>query len=534
MNLRPALHQHLRQRLQAFSEGFRQNLALIGPPGSGKTFQLQQLAASAPERLLVISCPLYRESCRSFLQRFLGAILEAGLTSASGISGPAAQPATLSLEQWLGRAEAVFPRTVAAMRPIEGLLTRRLYGEAFNRTLETIPRLIEERGRPCVLILDEFLYLEELGFHHAFHELGKRVMTWPSTLFVLSSSSAYRAKLILRERLQLLFGQFELLTLETLDPAIADAWANQELAQIAGASEAIPFLIHWLGSYPWYLAVLLKRLKELAALQHRATLSEALFLQAAWDVLGSREGMLHQWCLSCTETLSTNRLGARALEALLQMAKGAKTPTAIGQAIGRAGLSDALQVLLEHDLAQRKGMCWIITNPALRCWLSTILTLQRTEARWDDAAARRQFDGELRGMWQTWSHRQRQPLAEQVARLFTQFADETISLDAKTGRLPKFDSVQTASADPDRQSAYLIASGDGKRWCATVHDGPVDEQAISRFEMFCRSQSPKPSRKIIITTAPMDAHATLLAKAAKMWIWEPDDLNILRGIYGQP
>ena len=83
-NLRPELARHLEQRLKAFGEGFRHNLALIGPPGSGKTFQLQHLLLHAPANLLLVYCPLYRESCRSFLHRFLSAILQAALSSASG------------------------------------------------------------------------------------------------------------------------------------------------------------------------------------------------------------------------------------------------------------------------------------------------------------------------------------------------------------------------------------------------------------------------------------------------------------------
>ena len=53
-NLRPELAHHLRQRLNAFGEGFRHNLALLGPPGSGKTFQLQELIRARPTNALVI------------------------------------------------------------------------------------------------------------------------------------------------------------------------------------------------------------------------------------------------------------------------------------------------------------------------------------------------------------------------------------------------------------------------------------------------------------------------------------------------
>lgn len=542
-NLRPELFRHLRQRLEAFREGFRHNLAIIGPPGSGKTFQLQQLLAPHPLNPLIIYCPLYRESCRSFLQRLQFAILQT--VESDALSPAAAMPTCLPagtagrqatghqpLEELLQRLEPQLPRTVAAIRPIEELVTRRLFGEAFNRTLDVIPVLTQERGRPCAVILDEFLFLEELGLTHAFHELGKRVMIWPSTWFILSSSSPYRARLILRERLQLLFGQFELLTLNALDLDASTTWLQQELRGIRGANTVTPFLIQWLGAYPWYLAVFLKRLRELAALGQRPDFSEALFLHTAWDVLGSPEGPLHQWCASKTEGLAQGHLGTRAMEVLLHVAQGARTATDIGKRTGRAGLSDALQRLVEHDVALRNGMCWMVTDPVLRCWLSTVLSLQRLEPRLNDTDVRARFEQYLRALWARWMSSSQLSLAEQMVELFAKFDDETVSLDSKTGRLPKFQTIRTHQPDGPGPSAYLIAHGEGKQWCATVHEGPVSEPLVASFDAFCRTQTPKPSRKVVITRSTMDQNARLLAKATSMWVWGTDDLQVLRGLYG--
>ncbi|MBI2104628.1 MAG: ATP-binding protein [Candidatus Omnitrophica bacterium] len=528
-NLRPDLTRHLSQRLAAFGEGFRHNLALIGPPGSGKTFQLHQLLARSPG-LTLIYCPLYRESCRSFLQRFLSAILQAGLPSLfQAADGQASHP----LDALLARAEPILPKTAAAVRQVESLLSRRLHGEAFARALDTIPVLLEERRQPCLLILDEFLFLDELGLGHAFHELGKRVMTWPTTLFILSSSSVHRARIILRERLQLLFGQFELMRLEALDPKQAAAWAQQELRGIRGAKAMAPFLLQWLDGYPWYLTVFLKRLKELAALGKTAELTEPLFLQTAWDLLGSAEGTLHHWCASRMEALAAGRFGARAADALIQIAEGARTTTELGKRVGRGGLSEALELLLEHDAAQRNGTCWIVPDPILRCWLSTILSPQRADARPDGADIRQRFEHHLRALWTRWMQAHQLSFPERIVELFGRFADDTVSLDSKTGRLPKFDAIQTVRPDDAGSDVYLIADGQGKRWCAAVRSEPADERAIASFETFCHAQTPKPSRKVVVMKAGMDQHIRLLAKAANMWVWEPAELHLLMELYGQ-
>jgi hypothetical protein len=530
-NLRPVLARHLQQRLEAFLEGFRQNLALLGPLGSGKTFQLQRLIAPPQPAVLLIYCPVYRESCHSFIQRLLAAALTAGLREPPGVGPDPVRSPTQRLSDLLARAEPQLPLAVTAARQVEEMLARRLYGEAFIRALDTIPLLIQDCGAPCVLLLDEFLLLQELGLVHAFHELGKRVMIWPSTLFVLASSSVYRARIILRERLQLLFGQFELLTLDALAPEPAAAWLTEELGHLSGVAMMGPFLIQWLGAYPRYLTVFLRRLRELAALSRTRHLTEPLFLHTAWDLLGHAEGALHQWCAARVDGLSRGRLGARALEALIHIAEGARTATDLGQRIGRARLSDALQLLVEQDLAQRNGSCWMVTDPILRCWLSTVLLAQRASAPLDRAETQRRFEAHLRGIWTRWVEAQQLSFPEQVVALFGKFADDTLSLDSKTGRLPRFETITTHEPNGSGSAAYLIAEAHGRRWCVTVQADSVDERAVANFDAFCRRQLPKPSRKVLVVKAGMEDTARLLAKATNMWVWNLEDLRVLTELY---
>jgi hypothetical protein len=383
-----------------------------------------------------------------------------------------------------------------------------------------------------VLILDEFLFLEELGMSHAFHELGKRVMIWPSTLFILSSSAPCRARAILRERLQLLFGQFELLTLDALDGSVASAWIQQQLRRLRGIKEISPFLIQWLGSYPRYLGLFVKRLKELAALVDTTKVTEALFFEAAWDLVGSPEGAVAQGCLARTEQLAQRRRGDQALEALIQVAEGSRTTTDIGRRIGRSGLAEALEALVEADLVLRKGTCWLIPDPMLRCWLTTVFAPRRRGIVSDVKALRARFEQYLSGLWQQWLQSSQLSFADQVVHLLKSFRDDTIVLDSKTGRLPRF---QTISAQRDTQGSantYLVAEGEGKRWCCVVHDGMLDEAAVGQFNAFCRRQTPRPSRKVVITRSGMEENARLVAKANSMWVWEPDDLQTLLELYG--
>ncbi|MBI2093253.1 MAG: ATP-binding protein [Candidatus Omnitrophica bacterium] len=535
VNLRPKLAAHLQQRLQAFEEGFRHNLALIGPAGSGKTFQLQQLLESKPSvNLLLLYCPLFPESSRSFLTRFLSSLLASALEN-SGHNEPAMespQPACPSLRQWIHLAQPAFPRTAAAVESIENLIARRFYSEAFTRALDVVGILGEESRRPCVLILDEVMHLEDLGLTHAFHELGKRVMTSPTTLFILTSSSIHRSRAVLRERLQLLFGQFQLIALEALEAPIATAWVQEQLRDIGDAKEASSFLIHWLGGYPWYLSMFLQRLAERIRLSGQSHVTESVFLQTAWDVLGSPEGPLFQWCRLRVERVSQDKRGNRSVEALTQIAEGARTTTEIAKRIGRAGLTEAMQRLVEEDLALRNGNCWVIPDPLLRFWLATVFSSQRNDPRMNPATSRQRLENYLQSCWARWMQNRQLTFAEQVVELFSKFSDDTVSLDSKTGRLPHFEAITRHPKDHSPEEAtYIIAQGEGKSWCASVQESAVDEAAIARFEAFCKQQAIKPSRKVVICRQSIEPNARLLAKSTNMWVWGTQDLSILEGLY---
>jgi hypothetical protein len=237
------------------------------------------------------------------------------------------------------------------------------------------------------------------------------------------------------------------------------------------------------------------------------------------------------------EGLAQGRLGTRALEALLQIAEGARTTTELGARVGRGGLADALQLLVEHDVVQRNGSCWIITDPIVRCWLSTVLFAQRSDARLEGAESRQGFEHYVRSLWSHWLQGRQLSFPQRVLELFGRFCDDTVSLDSKTGRLPRFDAIiphrPDGTPDGTGEDIYLIAEGQGKRWCAAVRSEPVDENAIARFDAFCRAQTPKPSRKVVILQSGMDENARLLAKAANMWVWHPADLRLLMELYGR-
>ena len=533
-DLRPALSAHLAQRLRASQEGFRHNLAVLGQVGSGKSTLVQHAMQANANGSLRIFCSMQRESLREFLRRFASALLR----------GAVEPPPEIALPELIAAAERIVPNTVAAIQQLEHSAGTHAQVEAFLGALDLVPLLHSELRRPCLLVLDEFLHLEDLGLSHAFHEMGKRIMTWPFATFLLTSSSSVRARTILHERLHLLFGQFEIMTLGPIDPQAAMAWMEQALPGSSRQPELTSFLLRWSGQVPGYLAVLLTRLHELAILHQetrQATIAalsrdqaRALVEQAVWDVLGSPEGAWHQRCAAQIERLVHQPDGLLAREALLAMSQGARTTQAIAQQCGtRRKLPQVLRRLAESELVQQQGACWMIPDQVFACWLTGVLAPTQANSWPDRARARQHFLEAFRAMWTGWHEVARTPLITRVGELFGKFRNETVLLDHKVGRLPAFGEFTTHHAG-GQDAAYLIAAGEARRWCCLVHEGQLDETAIANFERFCRAQTPRPLRKVVIAKGGLDLNAKLLAKEANMWVWEPDEMNLLFRLYGQP
>ena len=521
-DLRPTLAAHLQQRLGVLSQGFRHNIALLGMSGSGKSHLAQQALRQLDAGFLKIYCPLQSASASTVVRQLTVAVLRAIVEDREG----------LPLEELLTRVSPTAPKTAEAARRLIDAGVGHVPAEAIVQALDLVPIAHGELRRPCVLVLDEFLVLGQLGTQ-LFHEVGKRVVTWPYTVFVLTSSSPLKGREILRERLQLLFGQFELIALGHAEPTAAIAWMEQELSATPEADGLLRLVLEWTGPSVWALKVLVKRMRELTVLMGQPARLEVILTRALWDVLGSRDGVLHQWYAAKLQRLDGVRYGMLARDALLAVARGAKTTHAVCQAIGaRRHVSQALQVLIEQDVVVRRGACWLVPDQLLKLWLTSVHDPVQPQSVADPVHPGEPFERAARRLAGEWLQASRLSLTDQVQALFARFQNETIALEHKTGRLPAFQSFRAVRSD-DGRGTFLVADAGAQRWCCLIDDRGLSEPDIAAFRRFCQQQSPRPARAVVIAYGGLELNVKLVAKDAGMWVWEPDDLRLLSLLYGQ-
>jgi hypothetical protein len=149
-DLRPHLSEYLAQRVSAMKDGYRHNMALLGPVGSGKSCLISTVLQKSPkEKIIKVYFSLQKEPAKAFLKRFIVSIIKAGLELEVD------EPYELLIQ---GAKERI-PKTYAAIQELETYIGGRLQVDAFVRALDLVPTLQQELNRPCVLVFDEFYIL---------------------------------------------------------------------------------------------------------------------------------------------------------------------------------------------------------------------------------------------------------------------------------------------------------------------------------------------------------------------------------------
>ncbi|MDP3142548.1 MAG: ATP-binding protein, partial [Candidatus Omnitrophota bacterium] len=167
---RKSIIELLNRRVFDLKEGYRQNLALLGPEFIGKTSILEEfLAQLGEDNIIPVYLALGEIDFDIFVQKFIGRLLFNFLKN-KNIS-----PAD-NFEVLLQESQRFIPLTAQHIKKICFSLDKDKRIDAY-RDLLSLPEIFEqETGCFCLVILDEFHHLEEFELPNIFQELGKKIM----------------------------------------------------------------------------------------------------------------------------------------------------------------------------------------------------------------------------------------------------------------------------------------------------------------------------------------------------------------------
>ena len=276
----------LKKRVLDLKDGYRQNMAFVGPEYIGKTSLLQKFIHDLEDKDLVTAYISFKGKDFSCLFANFATSILYNFSKSENL--PLHQELALLLEATQHR----LPQTFTAIKHIQALTDKKRFAEAYEG-LVSLPEVFTlESNKFCIVIFDEFHHLDHLDIPQAFQELGKRIMTQKRCLYFMASSLQETARRILTEKLSLLFGHFEVIDVEPFSVRTSREFIDASLKGAQIKDQLKNFLVDFTGGHPLYLNMLTTELNQLCQLHRQAEIFLPFLSYAVENTIFNRWGVL--------------------------------------------------------------------------------------------------------------------------------------------------------------------------------------------------------------------------------------------------
>ncbi|MDO8662718.1 MAG: ATP-binding protein [Candidatus Omnitrophota bacterium] len=518
---RKAYEEILEKRVSGLKDNYRQNIAIVGDELVGKTSIIFNFLDKFQDNRIV---PLYLdvrpEPVASFAKRFIGVLLYNFLIN-SDIA------LKEDLEFLIAKSEKYLPDTVNKVRSILDSLSKRKTKNVFSELNLLCESLHQETGKFCVVIFDEFQNLEQIGFLNLYREWSRLLISSKNTMYIIISSMKLKTKNILSKNLSLLFGNFEVITVEPFDIRTSGEYLQNRLGSVNLAVPLVSFIVHFTGGYPLYLEVIANALLENKGSNLAEILEDELFdstgilNQRFYNYIRSFLGQAHSNdYIAILYLISSGRNKIKEIAHLLHMTK--------------KDLISRINHLLELDTITRSGDFLKINDRVFSFWMKFVYQGKLQSLTFDAKNQKVKFRDNLDEMIQEFIVQAQKPLMERVNELLGSFEDEIVQLERRKVRLNHFREIKPLQFRSPVLSHGLIGRSNESLWIVAVKQEVLTEEDVLEFSRECRKYRHKLQRKIIVTLKDIDMNTRLRALEEKIWTWDINSLNQILDLYSKP
>jgi len=522
----------LKRRVLDLKEGYRQNVALLGNRFIGKSLLLRKFIGELDdEGMIVIYLDLDNKDFNYFFSRFVGSLLY-------NFSKAQKLPLFDDIQLLLENARPFIPQTVEEIKRIQSQLFDGHYEKSY-RDLISLPEIFSsETGKFCVVILDEFQNLEELGIADVFQELGKKIMTQKRSIYILSSSAAGFAKKILSEKLSLLFGNFEILEMEPLDLSQSGSFIEQRLQGIRISPSLCGFLTDFTAGHPLYLDLIVQEAVHLCAVYKQDEVFIPILIQAIENVLFNPWGALSRHFEILVNHLAFAKNHRAMSSVVIALANGKHKLKEVAQQAGLKGpaLNQRISRLIESGIIVKNGSVFHFQDKLLRYWIKYVFQKRLQAIDLDPQKRKEAFVEELNRSWANFQKVSRDDLSSRIVELFSCFDNEAFSLNGRKYKLPVFHEVVPFPNSHLTGTDFQIikASGSQGVWFIILKQDSFCENDVNVFVSELKKLDQKPQRRVIISLTDLDENTKVKALQERMWIWNEKEINALLSFYDKP
>ena len=522
----------LGKRVLGLKDGYRQNLALLGSRYVGKTALVERFTADFEDRdVVILYLNLESRDFGHFTQQFSKGLLYHFLKKQN-------LPLQEDLKLLCETCRPLIPTTTAAIESIQTLLKEGKNNEVYAALLNVSEIFTQEAKKFLVLILDEFQNLESFPVTNVFAELGKRIMTQKSCLYIATSSNQPQAKTILSQKLSLLFGNFEIIEITPFDLATSQGLIDHNLEGIKIGLHLKNFLVDFTDGYPLYINMLCQELICLTALHRQGEIYAPILARAIENLVFNPWGVVSRhFELTITE-LCHGKSAGNLCSLLVALSEGKHR---IADAAQYLILKPSLVIqrinsLLEADIVQKNGNYYHIKDKLFKYWIKYVYQRRLKAIDLEPGKARKMFKEEINRCVNEFQMVSRKDLSLRMMDLLHKFDEEAFELSGRRYKLSAFKNITSTKlrlGSGNLLDALLATSSEGQ-WLIVLKKDPVLEHDLSTLALEIKKLSPRPGRCVLVSLSGLDESAKVRALQDKWWVWNEGEVNTLMHLYDEP
>ncbi|MFH2139122.1 MAG: ATP-binding protein [Candidatus Omnitrophota bacterium] len=516
----------LQKRIEASQKRYRQNISILGYQSLGKTsLILELLRRTKSPDIIPIYIEIKPKSIKDLAKNFIGVLLYQYLSIDN-------QVLEEDFEYLVKTSKQKIPRTINHINQIRKLLKdNKSNDEVYGMLLDLSQVLYEETQKTILVILDEFHNIEYLGLRNPFLELSNKIMVQKHTMYILISSAVHAAQELLAEKLSLLFGNFETITLQPFNAVTAKQFIDRKIRNIYMAEDLKNFLIQFTGGYPFYLDVITEQLKTSCLESKSESITEEILLSSLAETMFNDHGILNQFFNNKFYRFLNNSNMTVFASILLAIAKGHKKPSQMGSYLNRKtpDINRYLNKLLQMDIISKKGIFNHINDTLFENWLKFVLQRKQNSFDIDMQLATQKFKDDIKQNVDNFMNESRKDITLRLKEAFECFENDIVELDKKRFMLTRFDEIVIK----DSKSIRVVnARRSNKYWRCYIESDYIDELKIN--DLLKDVTARDCIKKILIALDGIDVNARLKALEARLWIWDLEVLNQLLSLFEKP
>lgn len=511
----------LEKRVRGIKDGYQHNIAFIGDELVGKTSIIFKFLSNfCDNHINILYLEIRPESFASFAKRFIGVLLYNFLIN-SGF------PLQEDLEFLITKSEKYAPKTAEKIRFILTALGKRRKGNIFSELLSLPEMLNKETGKFCVIIFDEFHNLENVGIKNLYPEWSKLLISQKNIMYIIISSLKLKAKAILSKELSLLFGNFEIITVEPFDIKTSGEYLEYSLNGSVLDTGLKNFLIHFTGGNPFYIELIAKELRK-AAICDLADMLE--------DLLFRPSGILNQKFSNYLKRFLDTHYSQDYIAILYLISDGCNKLKEIAHILHKQKKELMLRVnyLLGLDTVNSNGDFLKINDRVFSFWLRFVYQEKLHSLTFDAKSQKILFRDRIKGMIQEFLLSAQKPLIERTVELLRLFGDNMIQIEKKRLKLNHFREIRNLEFNSRGLKEGIIGRSRDSLWIIGFKHDSLTEEDVAEFARECKKYRSKTQHKIIIALQGIDTNTRLRALDARIWTWDLNNFNQILDLFSKP